>query len=806
MLKNYFKVAVRNLWKNKGYSALNILGLAVGLATCLLILLSVVDELSYDKFNKKANRIYRVDADVKFGGTHWDLAVSADPMGATLKNEFPQVEQYVRFRNYGGFRVRKGNENLQENKVIYVDHSLFDVFTLPLVSGNASTALADPKSIVITESIAKKYFNTADAVGKTLTIDDTSAYTVSAVMKAIPAQSHFNYDFFVPLNSNESKRGNWLSYNFNTYIVLKEGADAKQFERQLRGVVDKYVGPQAQSVLNASMEDLEKNGSYVRFALTPLTRIHLHSDKTSELGANGNIQYVYIFSAIAIFILLIACVNFMNLSTARSSNRAKEVGVRKVLGSKKNNLVSQFLIESILVSFIALILALGISAIAVPYFNQLSSKEVEIGLFVKPWLLPSLILLVVIVGLLAGSYPSFYLSSFQPIEVLKGRLAGGFKASWLRSSLVVFQFVISLVLIVGTVVIYSQLMYIKDKRLGFEREQVLVVQNGYALGDHAKTFRDQLRNINGVESVTMSGYLPTGDSRNDSPLFPDASLNQKSAVSMQNWYVDEDYIPTMKMEIIKGRNFSKEMLTDSSAVIINESAAKLLPFEDPINKTLYYLEDIQTKATKPYRIVGVVKDFNFNSLRQQVSPLALFKAEERGSFAIRFKASDIPLLVSQVEKNWKGIAPNQPFSYSFMDDDFSRIYNSEQRVGQIAITFSLLAILIACLGLFGLVTYAAEQRRKEIGVRKVMGASVASIVNMLSKDFIKLVAIAMIIAFPLSWYFMNKWLQDFAYRINVSWWIFALAGVIAIAIAFITVSFQAMKAALINPVKNLRTE
>jgi putative ABC transport system permease protein len=428
------------------------------------------------------------------------------------------------------------------------------------------------------------------------------------------------------------------------------------------------------------------------------------------------------------------------------------------------------------------------------------------GWFSKPWLLPSLVSLVLIVGILAGSYPSFYLSSFQPIMVLKGKLAGGFKGSWLRSSLVVFQFAISAILIVGTVVIYSQLKFIRSKRLGFDRAHVLIVQNGYALGEHAKTFRNELTNIKGVQAATMTGYLPTSDYRNDSPLFPDASLNQKSAVSMQNWYVDERYIPTLNMQLAKGRNFSSEMGTDSSAIILNEAAAKLLPFKDPINQTLYYVTDLVSKTIKSYHIIGVVRDFNFNSLREQVTPLALFYQEQRGRVAVRFQTADMASLISQIENKWKSIVPNQPFSYSFMDEEFNNIYRSEQRIGKIALSFSILAILIACLGLFGLVTYAAEQRTKEIGIRKVLGASVSNIIQMLSKYFMKLVGVSMLFAFPLAWYFMNKWLQDFAFRINISWWVFGIAAVAAASIALITVSFQAIRAAVSNPVKSLRTE
>ena len=809
MLKNYLKIALRNLWKNKGFSAINIIGLSVGLATCLLIMLYVMDELSYDKYNEKADRIYRVDGDIQFGGNHFILAVAPEPMGPTLRKDFPQVEQYVRFRNYGGFLVKKGNENLQEDKVVYTDSTLFNVFTLPMIAGNAKTALKDPKSVVITERIAKKYFNTTDnVVGKTLTINDTGNLKITGVIKNVPTQSHFNFDLFVSMNGSLQswEVNNWVSNNENTYIVLKKGADPKALEAQFDAMVEKYVGPQVISLLNIKMDEFKKSGNYDRYILTPLTSIHLYSDKVAELGANGSIQYVYIFSAIAIFILLIACVNFMNLSTARSSNRAKEVGVRKVLGSLRNNLIAQFLTESILISFIALVLALLLAWALLPYFNQIANKEIGIGLFSKSWLLPSLIVLMLLVGLLAGSYPAFYLSSFQPIVVLKGKLAGGFRRSWLRSSLVVFQFWISIVLIIGTMVIYNQLNYIQNKKLGFNRKQVLVLQNTDPLGSQAKSFKDEMLKIPGVQSATMTGYLPTSDWRSDSPLFPDASLDQKRAVSTQIWTVDENYVPALGMEMAKGRNFSKQFLTDSSGIIINEAAAKLLGFADPINKPLYYLNDIKTKDIKTYHIIGVVKDFNYNSLRQTVTPLALFLGNQTGKIALKINTTNIKGLIAQIENKWRAMVAGQPFSYSFMDEQFNNIYRAEQRISQISVTFAILAILIACLGLFGLVTYAAEQRIKEIGIRKVLGASVVNLVSMLSKDFLKLVTISALIAFPFAYWAMNKWLQDFAYRVSISWWVFAVAGFAALAIALMTVSFQAIKAAIANPVKSLRTE
>jgi putative ABC transport system permease protein len=807
MIKNYFKIAFRNLRKNKGVSAINIIGLAAGLATCLLIILYVKDELGYDRFNQKADRIYRVDGDIRFGGNHFILAQAPDPMGAALKNDFPQVEQYVRFRNHGGFMVKKGNQNIEENKVIYTDSTLFDVFTLPMIDGDPKTALVSPNSVVITESTAKKYFNSTDVVGKTLTINDTSVFKITGVIKDIPKQSHFDFDFFVSMYGQLSvgEINQWTSNNFNTYIVLKKGADPKLLASQMDAFVDKYVGASLKS-MNLTMDQFKKSGNYIKYTFTPLTGIHLHSNKSGELGINGSIEYVYIFSAIALFILLIACVNFMNLSTARSSNRAKEVGIRKVLGSMRKNLIAQFLSESMLVSFIALALALILAALLLPYFNQLSGKELTLGLFSKPWLLPSLILLVVVVGLLAGSYPAFYLSAFKPVEVLKGKLANGFKTGWLRSSLVVFQFWISIVLIIGTIVIYNQLNYIRNKNIGFNRKHILIIKNTNALGTQANAFKEDVLKINGVQDATMTGFLPTGNWRNDSPLFPDASPDAKKGVSTQIWRVDENYIPTLEMQMAKGRNFSTQFPTDSLGIILNQAAVKLFDFKDPVGKPIYYMRNFPNQDLTQYHIIGIVKDFNFNSLHDEVKPLCFLLERQTGSIALRINTGNIPNLISQIETRYKDMAPSLPFSYSFMDDDYSKIYTAEQRAGEISVTFSILAILIACLGLFGLVTYAAEQRTKEIGVRKVLGATVANVVAMLSKDFLKLILIAALIAFPVAWWAMNKWLQDFHYRITISCWIFLGAALLTVIIALATISFQAIKAALANPVNSLRSE
>ncbi len=807
MFKIYFKTAWRNLRKNKFYTSINVVGLAIGLATCLLILLYVLDELNYDKYNVHADRIYRINNEIKFGGNYADAAQSPALLGAEIIKEFPQAEQYTRLRWYGGFLVKKGAENIQEGKVGYADSTLFEVFTLPMIAGNPKTALVEPHSLVITETIAKKYFNRTDVVGNTMIINDTGNYKITGVIKDIPKQSHFSFDFFVPFSeSSESRSDDWLSENYNTYILLKKGTDPKRLESGLNKMMDRFIGPELQNVIHVSLDNFKKSGSYVRLSLTPLLDIHLHSNKQGELNANGSIEFVYIFSAIALFILLIACVNFMNLSTARSSSRAKEVGVRKVLGSSRKNLIQQFLSESILISFISLLFAILCASLLLPYFNQLAEKAIHIKALFQPGLLLLLIALMLVVGLLAGSYPAFFLSAFQPVDVLKGKLAKGFKRSWLKNTLVVFQFTISIILIIGTIVIYNQLNYIRNKDIGFNRNQVLVFNHTDVLKDGAATFKNELLQISGVQSAAMSGFLPTNFSRNNNAFFTSPTLDQSTAISMQQWSVDDKYIPTLDIKILRGRNFSSQFQTDSGGIILNEAAAKFITANNLLNKTLYEVNDIQTKKVNEYHIIGVIKNFNFSSLRDVVTPLGFLLRKSNGNISLRINASDMPAVISQIKNKWKITAPEQPFDYSFMDDQFNNLYTTEQQTGKVFITFAILAIAIACLGLFGLVTYTSEQRSKEIGIRKVLGATVTGVVTMISKDFLILVFIASLIAFPVAWYIMNKWLQGFAYRVTISWWIFITAGLMAVFIALATISFQAIKAAIANPVKSLRTE
>jgi len=807
MIKNCLKTAFRNLLKNKGFTAINVLGLALGLATCLLIVFYVFDELSYDRYNTKADRIYRINNDIKFGGNTNSYAVSPAPLAAALKSDFPEIEQVVRFRNRGGFQVKKGNQEIEEYMMVYADPSIFNVFTLPMISGSPATALAGPHSIVITERTAKKYFNRVNVVGQVLTFNDTAQYKITGIIKDIPKQSHFNFDFFISMTTlDESRDNSWFSSNFNTYILLKPGADYTKLEAKFPEFFKKQAGPQLQSVLHLNYDTFEKSGNYIRINLTPLKKIHLESNRVAELDANGNLQYVLIFSAIAIFILLIACVNFMNLSTARSSNRAREVGVRKVLGSSRKSLIAQFLTESIMVTLAAALIAVFAAWASLPLFNQLSGKELIITPNILGWLVPVLLTIIIVIGCLAGSYPAFFLSGFQPIEVLKGKLTAGFKGGFLRSFLVVFQFAISIFLIIGTLVIYNQLKFIQNKDLGYNRDHVLIVQNISTLGNSAKTFKQGIKQLAGVKDVSLAEALPTWNYGNSTTFFKDQVPDQKRSLAAQDWGVDEDYIPTLGIKITAGRNFSRQMLTDSSGLVINEAAAKLLDYSSPLNQTLYMPQDNLAKVMKPYHIIGVMKDFNFRSLRDNVTPMAFILKQNNGAFCVRVNSANIPLLLSQIKNKWKELAPNQQFNYSFMNEDFDAMYRTEQRIGTISVAFTSLAIIIACLGLFGLAAYAAEQRTKEIGIRKILGANISTIVRMLSKDFIMLVLIAIVIAAPLAWWAMQTWLLSFAYRQNIQWWVFALAGLAAIAIAFITISFQSVKAALSNPVNSLRSE
>ncbi len=809
MYKNYLKIAWRNLRKHQFYTFLNVFGLSLGLASCLLITLYVVDELSYDRSFANAERIYRVNSDIKFGGADMKLAVAPDPMAFTMLKDYPQLEAAARLREDGGSLVRRtgDTENLKEALVAYADSTFFTVFQIPIIAGDAKKTLVEPNTLVISERDAKKYFGSENPIGKTLLLDNTHTYTVTAVMENIPAHSHLSaLNMLMSMSTNkDSRENNWGSHNFVTYLLLREGVDAAGFEKNFDAVIIRYTSKWIQSVMGTSLDHLKKSGSYIRYSLIPLIDIHLRSDRTAEISANSSIQYVYIFSVVAIFLLAIACVNFMNLATARSSNRAKEVGVRKALGSERSSLINQFLTEAVLLSFISLGLAIFLALAALPLFNNLANKEIvfpfQSGLF---WGVA--ILTGAVVGMMAGSYPAFFLSAFQPLKVLKSGVAIEGKGGYLRNSLVVFQFMISVMLIIGTGVIYKQLAYIQTKQLGFSKEHVLIVKNAYALDQQSHAFKEQVSNLPNVESVTVTSFLPTPSSRTDNSMFPEGQSQQDKGVSIQQWSVDYDFVKTLNLQMKTGRAFQENFPSDSSGIIINETAAKILGFADPIGKKIFNMEDPHGNQRQTYTILGVVKNFHFESLRQNIGALSLILKPSYGLVAIKLSGGDYNNTISQVESLWKRMAPGQPFNYQFMDQDFDMQYRSEQRVGQIFITFAIISIIIGCLGLFGLSAYTAERRTKEIGVRKVLGASVGSIIGLLSRDFIKLVLLAILLGSPIAWYAMNAWLQDFAFHIDISWWMFAGAGALAIVIALLTVSFQSIKAALMNPVRSLKSE
>jgi putative ABC transport system permease protein len=808
MYKNYFTIAWRTFLKSKGYSFINIAGLGVGLSACLLIGLYVNHELSYDRFHEKAIRIFRVSMELKFGDNHMDLAVTNPLFGETAKNEIQQIEQTTRLRWYGSFLVKKGDENIREGNVAWADSTLFDVFTLPMISGNPRTALTEPNSIVITESVARKYFDKTDVVGETLTINNTESRKITGVIKDLPSNMHFQFTSFLPIVDDKSALdGTWAgNQNWSTYLLLKEGVDVNEVVPLVNKMLDRHLGPQLKDVIGKTLEEFNKEGNYFKASMTPLADIHLKSNRVGELYGAGNIQYVYIFSAIATCILLIAIINFMNLATARSANRAREVGMRKVMGSKKGALIGQFITESVLTCSVAMVFAVGITIGIFPFFNSLTGKPLDPSILLTPQVIAGLVILTFVVGILSGSYPAFYLSAFQPVSVLKGTHTRGGQRSIFRNVLVVFQFAASVLLIAGTLIVFRQLQYIQNRDVGYKREQLLIINNIDKLGNRTGALKTSLLQSRGIEKATVTGFLPVGYYRNNDSFFTSRSLELKDAISMQKWTIDEDYLETMGMQLLEGRNFSRQIAADTGSIIVNESAAKFMGVRDILEKKLYRIDDEKTKTLKEFRVIGIVKDFNFTSLREQVKPLAFTFGSDDGGMTVRIQGSDLTEIVASIEEKWKSVAPDLPFEYSFMDSDFDQLYKGERQSGKLITYFASLSILISCLGLFGLATFMAEQRTKEIGIRKVMGASVPVITALLSKDFLKLVFIAVGIAVPVAWYFIDKWLQDFAYHINVEWWIFVVASAMALVIALMTVSVQAIRAAIQNPVTSLRSE
>jgi len=785
MIKNYLKIAVRNISRYKGYSFINITGLAVGMACCILILLWVNDELGYDRFHENADRICRVVQDINFTDHSTTWAISQGPLGPGLKKDFPEIENMVRITGRG-FRFFYDNKSFDE-RVGLADGSVFEVFSFPLLKGDQETALTEPNSIVLTQEMAAKYFGTEDPLGKVLKADNQYDFLVTGVLKKFPLNSHMQYDFLIPFIFGRELNytvDNWRNSQFSTYVLLKDGISPKEAAGKISGYLfDKPT--------------IEKDA---RLNLQPLTRIHLYSDYEFDF-AQGDITNVRIFSLVAFFILLIACINFMNLTTARSGNRAREVGMRKVAGAFRTDIIKQFFGESILLTLIALVFALGLVALLLPVFNDLAAKELSL-LNSAGWsLLLGLFFLAIVTGIFSGSYPALFLSAFQPVKVLKGTFRSGKKSSMFRRILVVTQFSLTIMLIITTVFVFHQLNYMKNKKLGYEREHLVYFGIRGDIGTKFTAFKEELLQNSAVSSITTTSSVPTYGYAFSNSLWQWEGQNPDEELLMRAVFVSEDYFKTFGMEMATGRVFSREFSTDTTnALIVNEEAVKAMRMDSPLGKRL-------GQGNNQTSIIGVVKNYNFRSLRQAIDPLILiYNPRNTGVVFARLDTSNIPAALSYVESVFKKFAPGYPFNYRFLDDALDSLYRSEQRIGALFRYFSILAILISCLGLFGLASFMAEQRTKEIGIRKVLGASISQIMLLLSREFTKWVLVANVIAWPIAYYAVRQWLRSYAYKVEITLWPFILAAALAFIIALLTVSFQAFKAASVAPVESIQYE
>jgi putative ABC transport system permease protein len=802
MIKNYLKVAMRTLRKHKGYSFINISGLAIGMAVCILILLWVQSELSFDRYHENADRIHRLILDAEVGGGSLHTAAIMAPAAPAIVQDYPEVISAARLRGPRRQSVQYQNKLFQERLVGIADNSLFRIFSFNFLAGDPQTALEAPYTVVITAAMAQKYFGFNDPLGQVLKIGGEKEYTVTGVVAEMPANSHLRFNmlqsFVTVLNEEPQLKENWFDIRFFTYLLLAENAEPDQFESKLAALVDKHLG-----------EQLKAMQGTLTLSLQPLTRIHLYSDLERDLSSSGNIAYLYLFSGVALFVLLIAGINFVNLSTARSSSRVQEVGMRKTLGAVRGGLVSQFLGESMLYSLLSLFLALGLVSLILPAFRSLVGRDLSLNFLDAPWLALALLGAALLNGLLAGAYPAFFLSSFHPVRVLKGTFRTGRSNRNFRRVLVVTQFAISIALIIGTLMVYQQIRFMKTKQLGFDKEHVVVIPglNESMRGSYA-SIRSELLAVPGVVNVGASSYVP-GRGHLVGGFFPEGYSDGQS-LTMDYLEVDFDYLPTMGIELLAGRNFSAEFATDADeSLIINETAAKKIGWQDPVGKNFIFRPPPgqEGEATK-VRVIGVVKDFHMASLRQKIEPTIIFcDIPNVNVFSVRTaEGGDVLQTMKRLEKKWKELAPNRPFDYLFLDESFDSQYRAEERVQTITLSFSILAVFIGCLGLFGMASFTAEQRTKEIGIRKVLGASVHGIVRLLSREYVLLVVMANGIAWPAAYLFLNRWLANFAYRIEIEWGIFVAAGVLALLIALLTVSFQALKAALADPIESLHYE
>jgi len=786
MFRNYLKIALRNIRKHKGYSFINIAGLAIGIAACLLLFLWVRDELSYDRYHDKADRIYRVISQYEAEGKTRRFGWTSAPVGPALVNEFPEIEKAVRFAR-NGFVVSYQNKRFVE-QVYFTDPEVFDVFSFPLVKGNPKNALKEPYSIVISEEMSRKYFGDEDPLGKIITLGEQRDYRITGIFKDIPQNSHFRFRFLGLFSDYASSHfDQWGISNYWTYILVSENFSPDEFEEKIPPFVEKHRGKDSRYVYKTS------------YPLQALTRIHLYSNLRGEIGPNSSMGIIYIFSAIAVFILLIACLNYINLSTARYAIRAKEVGLRKVIGATRPQLIKQFLGETFLFSFIALPLSVMLAELFLPLFNSLSGKKLAVHYFDNIFLVPVLAFIILFVGFASGIFPAFFISTLKPVSALRGMFKASSKGSALRKTLIVGQFAISILFLVSTFIVFSQLNYMRNRNLGLDKEHVvtLPIYDKDVLGK-LETIKNEFLQSSSVLNVSVSNFFPGKATMYQNYRYEGMSESENPMI---RWLVvDHAFIETFGIELVAGRNFSKRFPSDiDHAYILNESAVKEIGWESPVGKEL----EIMNKGP----VIGVVKDFHFRPLHQKIEPAALYIYPKLFQYiSVRISPTDFSRSLDFLKAKWQALVPGQTFQYSFLDEDFDNLYKAEMRLGKIFTVVTFLAIFIACLGLFGLAAFEALQRTKEMGIRKVLGASAAGIVLLLSKEFTKWVLLANIIAWPVAYYAMNRWLQNFAYRINIGPLIFIQSAVLALLVALLTVSYQAMKVSLANPVDTLRYE
>ncbi|MFC2096531.1 ABC transporter permease [Bacteroidota bacterium] len=782
-----------------------LMGLAIGMACCIMILLFVTDELSYDRYHENSNQIYRAGIDGRMGDRDFMTYTTAAPFARTMLEEFPEIINASRFLSGSNKLITYGDKNFIEDGVYYADSTAFDIFSWEMIKGNPKTALANPGSIVFTESMVKKYFGDEDPMDKTVTFDNDNEFKITGVIKDVPHNSHFHFDFLGSLSTFDwSRNENWLSDQYASYLLFDKGSTGADVEAKIRDFVLKYVGPQVEQVLGISIEEWEKSGNRYGYFLEPLTGIYLNSEATFHMEPVGDKRYVIIFSIVAIFILVIACVNFMNLTTAKASNRAREVGIRKVVGARRGQLIFQFLNESFFLSILAMFIALLLVYLLLPGFNNITQKELSVNYLSNSWFIPGIILMTIFVGLFAGSYSSISLSSFSVLTVLKGKIQTGKKSSFFRSGLVVFQFAISIGIIIATIIVYNQLNYMQNKKLGFEKENVIVIERPNALGDQLDSFKEELLGFPDIDAISATSNVPGKDFSGN--VYQRENSKSDELIHFQRIRTDYDYTKALGIIIKDGRYFSQDFPGDSNSVVINESAVKSLGYNDPVGKLLIGFGDNEERIQ--FQIIGIVEDFHTESMHERIPNVALFcpKDYHASYMAVKVNNSDINKTLKSIEKKWQEFLPQQPFDYFFMDDYFNSLHKTESRTGKILGIFALLALFIASLGLFGLSSFISEQRTKEIGIRKVMGSTVSGILVLLSKQFTLWVIIANILAWPVAYYLMDKWLQNFEYKIHINFVLFIIAGLASLFIALLTISYQTLKAASTNPANSLRYE